>query len=97
MHETPGPVFTLLFGLGLFFFFFFLFFVLSVTNYSFIGRLRPIKLKNKTKSAFPFYYQIYSFVLQGRVNDARELLAQHPDRHPGEYDVCDVLAEIIHL
>jgi len=26
-------------------------------------------------------------VLQGRVNDVRELLAQHPDKQAGEYDV----------
>ena len=33
------------------------------------------------------FLQIYSLVLQGRINDVRELLAQHPERQPGKYDV----------
>ena len=33
------------------------------------------------------FLQIYSLVLQGRINDVRELLAQHPEKQPGKYDV----------
>ena len=40
---------------------------------------------SKTFTAVSF--QIYSLILQGRIKDARELLAQHPDKQPGTYDV----------
>ena len=33
------------------------------------------------------FLQVYSLVLQGRINDVRELLAQHPEKQPGKYDV----------
>ena len=41
----------------------------------------------KKKISIIISFQIYSLVLQGRVNDVRELLAQHPDKQTGEYDV----------
>ena len=47
------------------------------------------KLRQK-KRHYPVcisFLQIYSLVLQGRINDVRELLAQHPEKQPGKYDV----------
>ena len=44
----------------------------------------------KKKHHYPVcisFLQIYSLVLQGRINDVRELLAQHPEKQPGKYDV----------
>jgi hypothetical protein len=40
---------------------------------------------------------MYSLVLHGQLNDARELLAQHPDSHdqPGSYDVTYILLAIV--
>lgn len=45
----------------------------------------------------PSYWPaIYSLVLQGRVNDVRELLAQHPERQAGEYDEFASMDELLH-
>ncbi|KAJ7362005.1 Nucleoporin nup85 [Desmophyllum pertusum] len=44
----------------------------------------------------PSYWPaIYSLVLQGRVNDVRELLAQHPGRQIGEYDEFASMDELL--
>ena len=45
------------------------------------------EMHEKKKTTIIISFQIYSLVLQGRVNDVRELLAQHPDKQTGEYDV----------
>lgn len=37
-----------------------------------------------------FKLQVYSLVLQGRISDARELLAQNSERQSGEYDVSNL-------
>ena len=45
----------------------------------------------------PSYWPaIYCLVLQGRVNDVRELLAQHPDRQAGKYDAFASMDELLH-
>ena len=46
-----------------------------------------IEIESKLVFIIPIMFQIYSLILQGRVNDVRELLAQHPDKQTGEYDV----------
>ena len=46
-----------------------------------------IEIESKLVFITPILFQIYSLILQGRVNDVRELLAQHPDKQSGEYDV----------
>ncbi|CAH3040149.1 unnamed protein product [Pocillopora meandrina] len=45
----------------------------------------------------PSYWPaIYCLVLQGRVNDVCELLAQHPDRQAGKYDAFASMDELLH-
>ncbi|KAM7443264.1 Nucleoporin nup85 [Porites harrisoni] len=44
----------------------------------------------------PSYWPaIYSLVLQGRINDVRELLAQHPEKQPGKYDEFESMDELL--
>ena len=85
---------TILFN---FFFFVILFCITKRCTSSFRKTYRDaweLRQKNKTKQnwfifiQFVFLFlQIYSLVLQGRINDVRELLAQHPEKQPGKYDV----------
>ena len=79
------------------FFFVILFCITKPSTSSFRKTYRDaweLRQKKKTKKnifliiQFVFsLLQIYSLVLQGRINDVRELLAQHPEKQPGKYDV----------
>ena len=55
-------------------------------TYQDVCKLRQKNLIIIIQFVFSFL-QIYSLVLQGRINDVRELLAQHPEKQPGKYDV----------
>ena len=74
-------------------FFFVLFFCITkpcissfCKTYQDVCKLRQKNLIIIIQFVFSFL-QIYSLVLQGRINDVRELLAQHPEKQPGKYDV----------
>ena len=70
-----------------------------ITKPAFLHSVKPTEMhENLDKKKHPkkwfiiiqfvfLYLQIYSLVLQGRINDVRELLAQHPEKQPGKYDV----------
>ena len=75
--------------------FFFVLFFFCITKpctssfcktYQDVCKLRQKNLIIIIQFVFSFL-QIYSLVLQGRINDVRELLAQHPEKQPGKYDV----------
>ena len=74
---------------------FFLWFFFASLSHALLHSVKPTKMyENWDKKnwfiiiQFVFsFLQIYSLVLQGRINDVRELLAQHPEKQPGKYDV----------
>ena len=73
----------------------FLWFFFASLSHALLHSVKPTKMyENWDKKTwfiiiqFVFsFLQIYSLVLQGRINDVRELLAQHPEKQPGKYDV----------
>ena len=73
------------------FFFVIVFYITKACTSSFLKTYRDAwKLRQKKNIIIQFVFsflQIYSLVLQGRINDVRELLAQHPEKQPGKYDV----------
>lgn len=58
------------------------------------GLLTEVSYIRKKKSVH-ISFQIYSLLLQGRVNDVRDLLAQHPDKQAGEYDVSMIYCNLL--